>query len=166
MTVGLATSSLPRVSSTTGIGWGSIPITPSRQRTSSGTPGLERRLPANRAGDDEAAGRIDGGGHGCHITIYVVDCGPCRTGARGWQQLASFLAVFFVVWSLRATVFHAVDASITSPVSRAAYSSLVKLVLWVLPAAAFARVLRKTPPRVTSGFSVWPARKTGWCASP
>ena len=76
-------------------------------------------------------------------------------------QLALFLAVFFVVWSLRATVFYALDASIASPVSRAAYAGALKVLLWVLPAAAFARVLRQAAPAKYLGLSVWPGR-TGW----
>jgi membrane protease YdiL (CAAX protease family) len=74
-------------------------------------------------------------------------------------QVASFLVVFFVLWTLRATVFYAVDESIASPVSRAAYSNLLKLVLWVLPAAAFARVLRGARPAEYLGLSVWPSRR-------
>jgi CAAX protease family protein len=73
-----------------------------------------------------------------------------------WLQLAVFLAAFFLVWTLRATVFYAVDEAIASPVARTAYSDLLKLLLWVLPAAAFARVLRRQPPARYLGLSVWP----------
>jgi uncharacterized protein len=75
-----------------------------------------------------------------------------------WLQLASFLAAFFVVWTLRATVFYGLDLSIASPVSRAAYSGLLKLLLWVLPAAVFARRLRKMPATPYLALSVWPSR--------
>jgi membrane protease YdiL (CAAX protease family) len=74
-------------------------------------------------------------------------------------QLSSFLVGFFVLWTLRATLFYAVDESITSPVSRAAYADLLKLVMWVLPAAAFAYVLRGAPPAHYLGLSVWPTRR-------
>jgi membrane protease YdiL (CAAX protease family) len=78
-------------------------------------------------------------------------------------QLASFLAAFFLVWTLRATVFYRVDESIASPVSRAAYSGLLKLLLWVLPAAVFARVFRRTPASRYLGMSAWPSRRD-WLA--
>jgi len=61
-------------------------------------------------------------------------------------DLSCFLIAFFVLWTLHATLFYAVDESITSPISRAAYSDLLKLILWVVPAAVFARWLRRTPP--------------------
>lgn len=77
-------------------------------------------------------------------------------------QLFLFLAAFFVLWTLRATVFYAVDESIASPIWRAAYSDLLKLVLWVLPAAAFAAVLRGAPPAKYLGLTVWPSRRNWW----
>jgi membrane protease YdiL (CAAX protease family) len=74
-------------------------------------------------------------------------------------QLSSFLVAFFALWTLRATLFYAVDESIASPVSRAAYADLLKLVVWVLPAAGFAYVLRGAPPAQYLGLSVWPTRR-------
>jgi len=68
------------------------------------------------------------------------------------RDLFLFLAAFFVVWTLRATRFYAVDESIASPTLRAAYSDLLKFILWVLPATAFARWLRRTPPVKYLGF--------------
>ena len=68
-------------------------------------------------------------------------------------QLTVFLAAFFVVWTFRATLFFAVDESIASPIERAAYSNLLKLLLWVLPAAAFGYRLRSTPPPKYLGVS-------------
>ena len=76
-------------------------------------------------------------------------------------QLFLFLVAFFVLWTLRATVFYTIDESIASPVSRAAYADLLKLVLWVLPAAVFVSVLRGTTPAKYLGLSVWPDRR-GW----
>ncbi|HKQ31148.1 MAG TPA: CPBP family intramembrane glutamic endopeptidase [Burkholderiales bacterium] len=77
------------------------------------------------------------------------------------MQLFLFLVAFFVLWTLRATVFYTIDESIASPVSRAAYADLLKLVLWVLPAAVFVSVLRGTTPAKYLGLSVWPDRR-GW----
>ncbi len=51
-------------------------------------------------------------------------------------------------------MFYAVDESIVSPIARAAYSNLVKLVLWVLPAAVFAGVLRGSPPAEYLGLTI------------
>ncbi len=75
-------------------------------------------------------------------------------------QLSWFLVAFFILWTLRATLFHAVDESIASPTSRAVYSNLLKLVVWVFPAAAFAYVLRHVPPAKYLGLSVWPGRRS------
>jgi membrane protease YdiL (CAAX protease family) len=74
-------------------------------------------------------------------------------------QLSSFLVGFFVLWTLRATLFYAVDESIDSPVTRAAYADLLKLVVWVFPAAAFAYLLRGASPAQYLGLSVWPTRR-------
>jgi membrane protease YdiL (CAAX protease family) len=72
-------------------------------------------------------------------------------------SLGLFLAAFFILWTLRATVFYAVDESITSPTLRAAFADLLKLVLWVLPAAAFAYWLRSARPAKYLGLSVLPS---------
>jgi membrane protease YdiL (CAAX protease family) len=74
-------------------------------------------------------------------------------------QLSLFLVAFFALWTLRATLFYAADESIASPTSRAAYADLLELVVWVLPAAAFAYVLRHVPPAKYLGLSVWPTRR-------
>ena len=71
-------------------------------------------------------------------------------------SLSLYLAVFFVLWTLRATLFYAVDESIASSTFRAAYADLLKLVVWVLPAAAFAYWLRGAPPLKYLGLSVFP----------
>ena len=70
--------------------------------------------------------------------------------------LSLYLAVFFLLWTLRATLFYAVDESIASPTLRAAYADLLKLVVWVLPAAAFAYWLRGSPPLKYLGLSILP----------
>jgi membrane protease YdiL (CAAX protease family) len=81
---------------------------------------------------------------------------------RAARDLCLFLAAFFVVWTLRATWFYAVDESIASPTLRAAYSDLLKFLLWVLPAAAFARWLRTTSPVKYLGLSLVPSLRSGW----
>ena len=71
------------------------------------------------------------------------------------------MVAFFVLWTLRATVFYAVDESITSPTLRAAFADLLKLVLWVLPAAAFAYWSRSARPAKHLGLSVVPSLRDG-----
>lgn len=61
-------------------------------------------------------------------------------------QLALFLALFYAAWTLRATVLYAIDEGIVSPTLRAAYADLMKLLLWVLPAVAWVRWVKRVPP--------------------
>lgn len=78
--------------------------------------------------------------------------------------LTLFLVVFFAVWTLRATWLFAMDESIASPVAKAAYGAAVKMVLWVLPAIAFARLIRRAAPGRYLGLAVWPSwRQWGTC---
>lgn len=53
-----------------------------------------------------------------------------------------YIAAFFVVWSLRATVFIHIDESITSDAGKNLYSNAVKFTLWVLPALITLAALR------------------------
>lgn len=82
--------------------------------------------------------------------------------AKDALGLALFLSAFFVVWSLRATVFYSIDESITSPILRALYSNLVKFCLWVLPAVAYARWIKRVPAAPYLGIMVAPALRQ-WC---
>lgn len=52
-------------------------------------------------------------------------------------QLAAFLTAFFALWTLRATWLYQIDEQFSSPLARAAYSSVVKATLWLLPAAVY-----------------------------
>jgi uncharacterized protein len=83
---------------------------------------------------------------------------------RAAFDLSLFLAAFFILWTLRATVFFGVDESIASPKWRAAYSDLLKLVLWVLPAAGYGFWLRGARPAKYLGLSVLPSSRNWlWC---
>jgi membrane protease YdiL (CAAX protease family) len=67
------------------------------------------------------------------------------SGTRGfWLALATF----FVAWSVRATVAYTVDQML-EPGPRFLYSTALKLLLWAVPAAAFAWWIRgESPARV------------------
>lgn len=56
-----------------------------------------------------------------------------------------YIVLFFVVWSLRATVFIRIDESIASDSGRNLFSNAVKLIVWILPAFITLAVLRMKP---------------------
>ena len=79
-------------------------------------------------------------------------------------ELGLFLAAFFVLWSVRVATYDAIDGAIVAPTLRVAYSNLLKLILWVLPASVFAYRVRRTPPAKYLGLSVGPSlRHWIWC---
>jgi len=49
------------------------------------------------------------------------------------KSFVIYIAAFFVIWSLRATVLIRIDESISSGVGKNLYSNAVKFTLWVLP---------------------------------
>lgn len=56
-----------------------------------------------------------------------------------------YVAVFLIVWSLRATVFIAIDESIYPEVWRSVYSTAVKFIFWVVPVFILLAVLHLRP---------------------
>ena len=82
-------------------------------------------------------------------------------------DLYAFLVVFFIVWTLRATIFYdSVDTAIDSPIWRAVFSQSIKFSLWVLPAAAFAYWVRRANPFQYLGLASMPtARQWAFCAA-
>lgn len=52
-----------------------------------------------------------------------------------------FVALFFAVWSFRATVFYSFDAGIRSDAARHVYSNALKFAVWVLPTFIFLRCI-------------------------
>jgi membrane protease YdiL (CAAX protease family) len=66
-----------------------------------------------------------------------VDGTRRRTNRRKIALLGSFMAGFFALWTFRATSLYAIDEAIASPILRALYSNMVKLLIWVLPAVGF-----------------------------
>lgn len=45
-----------------------------------------------------------------------------------------YILIFFLIWSLRATVFYQTDSSIESQTLRVIYSNFIKFILWIVPA--------------------------------
>jgi membrane protease YdiL (CAAX protease family) len=66
-----------------------------------------------------------------------------RRGTRGFWLM---LAAIWIVWAARASVGFNVDLTLDPP-QRLAYSSAIKVALWVAPAAAFAWWARRESPR-------------------
>src|SRR6266404_5296377 len=60
-------------------------------------------------------------------------------------KLAIYVALFFVVWSLRAIVFIRVDESIESALWKNVYSNAVKFIIWVVPVFITLGVSRLRP---------------------
>ncbi|HNB50755.1 MAG TPA: type II CAAX endopeptidase family protein [Anaerolineales bacterium] len=83
---------------------------------------------------------------------------------RSNRDIFLFIALFFVIWSVRATYLYAIDEAIASGPLRLMYSTCVKLVLWGLPAWGFALWRRRaaaesvesSAPLRYLGLSVWP----------
>lgn len=85
-----------------------------------------------------------------------------RIGSK--LQFAIFIAAFFALWTIRATWLIDIDQSIKSPETRTAYSTLVKILLWVLPAVLFGYWVRGLNPISYLGLSVLPKIRT-WTIS-
>jgi membrane protease YdiL (CAAX protease family) len=78
--------------------------------------------------------------------------------ARGTPGFWLALAAFVVVWSVRATIGFRIDQTL-HPDTRPIYSSVVKLALWAVPAAAFAIWIRRDAPLQTLRLGM-PATRT------
>lgn len=56
-----------------------------------------------------------------------------------------YIAAFFVIWALRATVLIRIDESITSDIGKNLYSNAVKFAIWVLPVFITLALVRIKP---------------------
>ena len=72
--------------------------------------------------------------------LQSTDAGRLSTTA-----FVIYVAVFFVVWSLRATVFIHIDESIESAIWKNVYSNSIKFIVWVAPVFILLGVLRMRP---------------------
>lgn len=71
--------------------------------------------------------------------LPAVDNEPALRRA-GLASLAIYVALFFLVWSLRATVFIHIDESIKSAFWVNIYSNALKFIIWVVPVFTTLRV--------------------------
>ena len=69
------------------------------------------------------------------------------------------MVLFFAAWTVRATLLYAVDETIGSPILKAVYSNLLKLLIWVLPAMGFVAWLKGEKPAQYWALSSFPTRQ-------
>jgi uncharacterized protein len=67
-------------------------------------------------------------------------------GARPLKPFVTYLALFFVAWALRATVFFPLDERLESPAAKAVYGNALKFVIWVVPALLYLRATGRRRP--------------------
>jgi membrane protease YdiL (CAAX protease family) len=72
--------------------------------------------------------------------LQSPDAGRLSTTAFG-----IYVAVFFLIWSLRATVFIHIDESIGSEIWKNVYSNSIKFIVWAAPVFILLGVLRLRP---------------------
>ena len=61
------------------------------------------------------------------------------------REFSVYIALFFLVWSLRATVFIPIDEGIQSGAWRTVYSNSIKFIVWVAPVFITLGLLRLRP---------------------
>jgi len=71
------------------------------------------------------------------------------------------IILFFVIWTLRATVFYSIDLGIESPVNRKIYSESIKILVWTIPVFLFLIIVDKTNPFRSLKLSTRP-KSVGW----
>jgi CAAX protease family protein len=103
-------------------------------------------------------------GSGCGIR----DAGPdeerkierLMTGKRApLIPLLAFVALFFLAWTLRATILYGIDTDIDSEAWRHVYSNAVKFALWVAPAFYYLRRVGAREPLRYLKLTTRPDRK-------
>jgi len=63
-----------------------------------------------------------------------------------FRHFAVFILVFFVIWTLRATVFYSIDLSFATGLERKIYSESIKFLLWTVPVFLYLIFVDKTDP--------------------
>lgn len=72
-------------------------------------------------------------------------------------RFVAFVAAIFAVWSIRATQFDSIDNSFPSTISRAAFSTTLKALLWIVPLAIFVRRVYHRSPAAYLGLTAQPS---------
>ncbi len=85
-----------------------------------------------------------------------------RTHAAASAPVLILVGVVFVVWTVRATVLYSLDEAISGDLLRSLWSNFVKFVVWVLPAVAFARYVRRRSAWEYLGLAARP-NAGQWC---
>jgi len=70
-----------------------------------------------------------------------MDVGNYRT-----RYFVIFVLVFFIIWSLRATVFYSIDLQFDPGIDRRIYSEVIKILLWTVPVFLYLVFVDKTRP--------------------
>lgn len=76
----------------------------------------------------------------------VTGTGPGSGKPEPAGAFLLFLALFFIVWALRATLFYFIDEGIQSPLLKSVYSNAIKFALWVIPAVAYVALVKRREP--------------------
>ena len=69
-----------------------------------------------------------------------------QTTTNTAQRLVIYIFLFFVAWTIRATVLFPIDQSISSPEWRQVYADVLRVLLWVVPAVAYIALVDKKRP--------------------
>jgi uncharacterized protein len=82
------------------------------------------------------------------MTLPVTgnDDGQLTRNRPSLTPLVIYLILFFIFWSLRATLFFSLDREFESTFSKAVYSNALKFIIWVLPAIIYLRRIEKRRP--------------------
>jgi membrane protease YdiL (CAAX protease family) len=62
------------------------------------------------------------------------------------NRLLLYVAVFFIAWTIRATVLFPIDKNISSPALGQLYADVLRILIWVLPALAYLAWVDKKRP--------------------
>jgi membrane protease YdiL (CAAX protease family) len=76
------------------------------------------------------------------------------------KPLLVYVGLFFLVWTLRATILYRVDAGIESEAWRHVYSNAIKLVVWVVPVFFYLRRVDGREPFSYLKLNTSPERKS------
>ena len=73
----------------------------------------------------------------------VADVATNKPVNKSW--FISFMAAFFVVWIVRATLLYSIDLAIPEGAPRQIYSDVLRVTLWVLPVFAYLQFIDRVP---------------------